>query len=541
MKKISIITVLIMVLLLPKPVFSAEVNLRIRVGFGGYAVPGTLTPVLIEINRFITNGRLEIVHPSETASYSIIDSFPINNSKKIETSVFVNENINDLKIRLISGKQTLLETRLNSKIKLFPGNLILTVKAPSATQQLIEKSLLPAETVLVVPIRLTDLPGAALNYDGVSGLVLSDPGPVLKPLQVQALKTWLAGGGRMALGATRSGQDSLLSILGINLENRERSFYPMGFGGITVFRSGFNDLKQNAADWRELLNLKPYTELSRLMVGRLFPDFKVASAPDSAEQSSKAASYLTIVLILWTVSGLLIIVPTKHNRVLFLICAALLWTVFAFPIGNWLGGIWNRGAEIHCRNLVLPETGSMLADVKVRFNRAYFGKTINFKSSPWGGNVLIGEAGHGTIKPGSRVQAFTWSRCLDKTEAIVKSVGPGWVNINGCFPLQSRFAREINRMALAGKFGSEFETVIWDGKSFYRGRVLQTADGWKEIAQPPDWLRDETEWLANLKRFSPGTVWLIGRGYLSDVKIRIEKGVFSGELWASPLPEGAIK
>lgn len=543
MRKISRLTVLIMILLLSGPVFGAEVRIKTRVGINGYAVPGTLTPVLIEINRAVTNGRLEIVGSNETASYTIINSISINNLKRIETSVFVNENIKELKVRLFSGKQKLMETGLNHQIKLFPGNLILAFKAPSATQQLIEKALLPSESTLVVPIGIADLPGIVLSYDGVGGLILSDPGPVLKPLQIKALKAWLAQGGRMALGAVRSGEDSLLSMLGIDPDNTDRKFYAIGFGGITAFRNGFSDLKLDAAEWRELLNLKPYTEVSRIMAGRFFPDFNAVSAQDSTEQSSEALSYLTIILILWVVSGLLVIVATKRNRVLFLSCAALFWLVAAFPIGNWLGGIWNRGAEIHCHNLILPETGLMLTSVKARFNRFYTGKTINFQSSPWGGKIRIGEAGHGIVKPGSKKKTFTWSNYSDRTETevIVKSAGANWVSFNGCYPLKDFYSDGIYPIGSVRTPGAGSETVIWDGKDFYKNWFSQISEGWEKMGHPPVWLRNETEWLNNLKRFSPGTIWLLGRGSLSDVKIKIENNVFPGELWAFPLPEGALK
>lgn len=347
----------------------------------------------------------------------------------------------------------------------------------------------------------------------------------------------------MALGATRSGEDSLLFMLGIEPDNTDWKFYSIGFGGITAFRNGFNDLKLDAAEWRELLNLKPYTEISRIMVGRFFPGFKDASAQDSTEQSSRAVSYLAIILILWAVSGLLVIVATKRNRALFLICAALLWLGAAFPIGSWLGGIWNRGAEIHCYNLILPETDSMLIDVKVRFNQSYSGKTINFKSSPWGGKIRIGEAGHGIVKPGSEKKAFTWSNHsgLTGTETIVKSVGSNWVNISGCYSLKDFDAKGMNRIEPFRWLGSGPETVIWDGKDFYKKGFSQVNEDWEKIGQPPVWLRNETEWLNNLKRLSPGTIWLMGRGSLPDVKIKIENSVFPGELWAAPLPEGALK
>ncbi len=542
MKKIPMtITALIAALLSIQPGFGAEVNLRTRFGFNGYAVPGTLMPMSVEINRTIVNGRLEIVSPGESGSYSIIDSFPIHNSKRIETSVFVNENINDLRIRLISGKQVLLNTKLNSKVKLFPGNLILAIKVTASAQQFIERALLPIEPVLVVPTQVTDLPGVALNYDGISGLVLSDPGSVLKPLQVQALKVWLTGGGRMVLGSVRSGNDSLLSMLAIDPEKSEQSFYPIGFGGITVLPSGFNDSKQNDFNWQGILNLKPYTETSRLMINRLFPDFKANSSSDSSELSSKAASYLALVLILWVISGLIITILTKHNRILFLIGASLLWTVAAFPIGNWLAGVWHRGAEIHTRHIILPKAGCVLTDVKVRFNRSMSGKTINFKSSPWGGKVSIGEVSYGTVKTKSKSKNFTWSHRLNQAKTIVKSAGPGWVCISGWFPLETYYKGIFNEVDFARNLGNDSDTVIWDGKHFYRSWAFQAASSSDEITQIPYWLCEEHEWLNKLHRFSPETVWLIGYGHLSDIIIKFENSVYSGELWALPLPEGVRK
>lgn len=543
MKKLPIILFMIVVALVPaKPASGAEVNLRTKVGFNGYATPGTLTPVLIEINRTVANGRLEIVSVNEKGIGYIAESFPVGNSKRVEASVFVKQNINDLKIRLFSGRQVLFDTGLSSKTKLFPGNLILTVKAPASVQQSIEQALLPIEPVLAISTQVDNLPGTALNYDGVSGLVLSDPGSVLKPLQVQALKTWLSGGGRMALGAVRFGAESLLSMLEIDAENSEQHFYPIGFGGITVFRGGFSDLKLTESDWQNLLNLQPFTEVSRLRVNRIFPEFKEGGASDSAEISSKAASYLAIVIILWVISGLIIIIPLKNSRVFFLVCAALLWTISAFPIGNQLADLWNRGAEIHSHNIILPETGLMLSDVKIRFNQSNSGTMINFKSSPWGGKVFIGEINYGTVKPKSPAEIFVWTHNLNQAKTIVKNVGPGWVNINGWLPLKKNYlSGNKDEAGTIRKLSFETDTVLWDGQSFYRTEEYDAAGDWRETTNLPAWLRGEEEWLAKLSLFSPKTVWLIGRGPLSDLAVKIEKSVFTGEVWAAALPKGAPK
>lgn len=542
MKKILTILIAISSFLLStQPGLGAEVYLSARVGFGGYVVPGALTPVLVDINRTVTGGRLEIISPSDTGAFSIIDSFPVQNSKRIEASIYINENVNGLKIRLISGEQILVETGLNPEPKIFPGNLILAVKVPASTQHVIECALLPKEPVLVTPVQLGELPGTALNYDGVSGLALTDPGPVLSPAQVQALKAWLAGGGRMVLGAARSNRDSLLSALGIDSEDSDRSFYQIGFGGITTLRREFNDLKLNANEWQGLLNLGPFTTISWPRVNGLFPKLKANSSIDSRREPSKAASYLTMILILWIISGLAIVIPAKRSRVSLLICFTLLWTIAAFPIGNWLAGFWNRGAEIHSRTIIFPESGWMLTNVKVQLTSLNKGKTEYFKSSPWGGRVSLGKDNHGIIEAGSRSREFVWEHRLSFSQAAVKIAGPGWVNASAWFPLKRKYSGKIGEItALKTMFGQE--TVVWDGKEFYmsQGFSLPGKQG-EKIEQIPDWLQEENEWLTILNRFNPGSPWLIGHGSLPDIDFKIENNGYSESLWALPLSKGAQK
>ncbi len=541
MKKIlTILIAIIAAWLSVQPGLGAGVTLNARVGFGGYLVPGAVMPVMVEMNRTVADGRLEIIGKDQTGAFSIIHRFPVQNSKRVEASVFINETYHALKLRLISGPDLLIETKLAPELKIFPGNLVLTVQTPASAQQAIERALLPAEPVLVVPLGIADLPGTALNYDGVSGLALSDPGPVLTPIQIGALKAWLAIGGRMVLGGVRSGQNSLLAALGIDAIDRWQSFYAVGFGGITVFREEFADLKQEASQWQGLLNLKPYSDLSRLRINRIFPGFKTAPWRNPSEQSSQAVLYLAMILILWVISGLAIVVPAKRSRLVLLVCFTLLWTGAAFPVGNWLTGLWRRGAEIHSRTILLPEVGWMLTDVKVRLTRFQSGRSVNFQASPWGGRVGLGEGDYGTVKARNQLGVFTWSHGLSRSNTVVKTAAPGLVNLNGWFPNTS-ITKGINRRELAQLAGPNTEAVIWDGRDFYRALIFFIKNGRVKLEQPPEWLLEENEWLERLSRFSPDTVWLIGSGPLPDLVVKIEKGVFPGGLWALPLLEEVQK
>ncbi len=542
MKKILVILItVIFSLLSAKPGIGAEVYLRISVGFGGYVVPGALMPVLVEINQTVAAGRLEIINPGEAGAFSIIDSFPVENSKRVEASVFINENVNGLKIKLISGEEILVETGLNPEAKIFPGNLVLAVKVPASEQHAIERALLPNEPVLVAPVRIGDLPGTALNYDGVSGLALTDPGPVLTPAQVQALKVWLAGGGRMVLGAVRPGQDSLLSALGIDLEDSEQNFFQFGFGGITLLRHEFNDLKQGAKEWQGLLNLEPFTKKSRLMVNGLFPEFKTNLAKGLKREPSKTASYLAMILILWLITGLAIVIPVKRRRMSLLLCFSLLWITAAFPIGNWLAGIWNRGAEVQIRTIIFPEHGWMLTDARVRLESLSGGKTEYLKSSPWGGRVLLGNGNLGTVRVKNQPNEFLWEHSLSSPQAVPKTAGPGWVNLNGWFPIKRQYSGKSSAISVF-KTGFSSEAVVWDGQNLYTARDFPQSSGQGEkIEQIPEWLREENEWLSKLNQFNPGSFWLIGCGSLSDIAFKIDNNDFRGGLWALPLSKGALK
>lgn len=540
MRKISIVLItMILACLSVRPVLGATVSLKLKAGFGGYLVPGTVMPVVVELNRPVPAGQLEIISSTQEGAFSIIDSFPAQNWKRIEASVFIKEN-SLLKVRLFSGEKMLVETGLDPETKIFPGNLVLAVKPQASVEQAIERALLPAEPVLVMPVEIADLPGAPLNYDGVSGIILSDPGPVFNPLQVQALKVWLAGGGRLVLDGVRSGPNSLLAALGIQAADSERSYYPVGFGGITAFRDELVRLNPAPSQWRDLLNLKTYTETTRLTVNKIFPEYQAASFPKPSEGSSQAAFYLAMVLITWVVSGLLLIVPAKGNRILILVCFTLFWTGAAFPIGNWLAGAWNRGAEVQSRAILLPE-GWMLTDVKVRFTPFKTVKSINLQPSPWGGRVFLGEESYGMLKGRDRTPVFSWNHSLSQSKTAVKDAAPGFAGFNGWFFNPALNHEGLNRLELEEFFRPTGEAVIWNGRGYYRARDFLSKGDWEAIEEPPVWLLEENNWLTRLNRVNPGKTWLIGRGSLPGRVLKIEKKGFNIGLWALPVPEEVRK
>ncbi|MGE5604710.1 MAG: hypothetical protein ACM3YE_03350, partial [Bacteroidota bacterium] len=478
MKKIPIMMMAMIVACMAAcPVYGATVLLNSRAGFGGYLVPGTAMPVVVEINRPIAAGRLEIINSDQAGTFSIINSFPVQNWKRVEASVFINEGSNAIKVRLFSGEKLLVETGLNPEMKLFPGNLVLAINMPASAQQAIERALLPAESVLVAPVDIADLPGTPLNYDGVNGLVLSDPGPVFTPVQVQALKAWLAGGGRIVLGRVRPGQDSLLTALGIRTANKEQSFYPIGFGGVTALQ---DELALTASQWRNLLNLKPYPEITRLTVNRIFPEYQSALSSKSPTRSSKAALYLTLVLISWVISGLLITIPAKGGRILMLVCFTLLWTGAAFPVGNWLAGTWHRGAEIQSRTILLPE-GGMLTDVKLKFTPFKILQSINLQASPWGGRVSLGSGNNGKIKLRDPARAFTWFHGSNQSQTLVQKADLGFANLTGWFPNTSLNHEDLNWMELYQSLGPNGEELIWNGRNCYRAADVLLRGDWEPM------------------------------------------------------------
>ena len=223
-----------------------------------------------------------------------------------------------------------------------------------------------------------------------------------------------------------------------------------------------------------------------------------------------------------------------------LVCFTLLWTGAAFPVGNWLAGIWNRGAEIQSRTILLPE-GWMLTDVKVRFAPFKIVNSINLQPSPWGGRIFIGDESYGMLKGRDQRGAFSWRHSLSQSKTSVRDGVPGFACFNGWFPNPSLNQAGLNRTKAEKIIRPNGEAVIWDERGYYRAGDFLIRGDWEEIEEPPDWLLRENNWLTRLNRVNPGKAWLIGRGPLPGGVSKIEQKDFTGGIWAAPLPEEVRK
>src|SRR4030042_3118712 len=174
-------------------IYPENQQFEIKYGFGGYSVPGYWAPLYIKVNQEIKSGRIEIERKNNSNTFSK-EIFPCSKNNTIECPILFDENISSIIIRLFSYNELLIERTINIDEKIFPGHIILTNGMNSKIQQSIAHSLFPEEPIQVVPINLEDLPSVGFNYDSISALVISDPGILLTPSQINALKYWIAGG-----------------------------------------------------------------------------------------------------------------------------------------------------------------------------------------------------------------------------------------------------------------------------------------------------------------------------------------------------------
>ena len=190
---------------------AAGVVLSVTAGYEGYVVPGRWTPLTIEVtgtmDGWVQVARLHQGLPVVTEEYRCRVE---DETRRLLIPVFVEETGSRLEVRLVEGGKVLGRVEVDLLAKVFPGHLILTVNLPAWHRQTppqhgvgpVLSSARGQEPVLVIPVEFSALPGSALAYDGVSALVVNGDLAVLNPLQAQALRAWLAGGGSLLLFPT---------------------------------------------------------------------------------------------------------------------------------------------------------------------------------------------------------------------------------------------------------------------------------------------------------------------------------------------------
>lgn len=528
------------------PLNAAGIQIVTVLGYNGYIIPEHWVPLQIQLKGMNeSSARIEIIREDQTGALpQRVESFLLHGVNRAELPVFAAEDTKSIKVRVLAGNQLLAEQILDMKSKVFPGHLVLTANIPAIETQSIEQSLLPIEPVMAVPISIHDLPNMGLNYDGVSCLVLNDPEPVLNPAQLKALRYWLAGGGKMVvLGAA---QDMILSALGVRpvdpvkdssdilkadipITDIPITDIPLGLGNIRIIRNHFpeNMPGGNIGIWQKWLALKPYHETARLAVVHCFLN-------EPWGQENKKPNYpfsgIAIILTIWMVVALCIIWRRPKNLLVSFLIFTLVSAGLMIPLAGYLTAIWRRGALIHSRAVILPESGMLLeSNIQLKPSQG---------ASPWGTEIKLGREEQGRINSRGRKDS-AWNHGTAYSLYSVYAWDTTMLQLMGAFPDVSVVPDPI-RASLRKRdqriIPVTTQTVLWDGKQW---RVLKrTKNGGRQWAiqeEAPAWLKDDESWLRKLQSLWPGTAWLCGRSVLpTPLQLQIQTGASPEVYWAMP-------
>lgn len=545
---------------------AAVPELSTDLGYGGYLIPGRWMPLRVQVRNAPENARLEIYKLSEDQASLAAESYPCRGDCRIESALFIDNDFTGVRLRLLAGTEVLAVQKLE-RTKIFPGHLILTLDLPLALEKTIETVLLPREPVLVVPLSLTDLPGSELNYNGVSRLILVDPGPVLNPVQLQAVRHWLAEGGHLILCASPTAKEGLAGEI---LERTEPpptlkssgKVVRIGLGSITILPATADEILQSnqAGIWQKILQLLPYGESAPISVTDSFMngDDPVRGTVPLPQK----IPLLTWSLTGWSVLALLTLWFTKRKSLsfcpLYLLILAMIFTVAAFPTGRLIGGIWQRGAVSHIRMVFIPGSASPLVNATIRLPQTG-GLTLGIgRFSPWGVTVST-PMESGRIEPARKLavwrhsgpipQYFVGSSGNRSLKLVGRPDGTGNVSTRaprlgdqaslqeGTIPL---FDSAAAALTWVESQGTVTRVAMCRGDQWYLRRDGTTVgqELWRAVGEVPDWGKGEVAWLSKITGIDPRQGWLVGLAAFPGLDLRIQGGRIASACWAIPFSGG---
>lgn len=510
---------------------------EIKYGFGGYSVPGYWAPLYIKINQNIKSGRIEIERKNNSNIFSK-EIFPCSKNNTIECPVLFDENIASIVIRLYSYNELLIERTINIDEKIFPGHIILTNGMNSMIQQSIARSLFPEEPVQVISINLEDLPTVGINYDCVTALVISDPGILLNPSQLNALKYWISGGGQIVVFDLLSESNTILNKLGGEvLSSNKYKVIGSGYGKIFGFNEDAesSDIGFKSSEWQKLLELKPYGQNPRLTAS------KILKSEENIVRVKFNYSFLrTIILICtfsWAIMFFLILFFKKKNILILSIFTIISFIIF-IPFGNVLKKKWQGGSAYHNRMIILPGNNGFLINSRIWFPNLYSndfylkGIDINFGVSEKAilnprtrnSSILV----HNINKPGYILkrgandsieivayQSFNNIENKFLKNILLKNDFKKILDIKGI-----DFQQKENLVLVKGK-NRDLEWWVWDIINYK----------WKKEKDSPEWLNNDLEWITSLKKNRIDADLLIGFDNINGLNITLQDESCTGTLW----------
>jgi hypothetical protein len=518
--------------------FGATPPLGLEFGFDGYAVPERWVPLRIVSSLSEQGARVELLRLSAEGQASAPETWPLVEGLGLECPVMVDASARRLRIRILARGVTLAEAELDTRRKLFPGHLVLLVGMDQSARRAVGEALLPAEPILALSLEQEALPAAALDYDAISALVLRPRGKSLSPAQDEALKAWLASGGRLVLVDGAPAPSAFLGTLLDSDSAREGRAARFGHGGVFLLSASAASAADGAA-WKDYLGIRPYEAGGRLAAGRGF-----ASADTAAPQPLEAFELdLGILPFVAAWAALLLLVSFSRRRpVLPLLLLSLLAGVAALVGGRIL--LEDRRGETQARTrlILLPEGSGAWAELAVLPRPlADFSALESLRLEP-SARISYGQAESGGFGPGG---ASRWAH--DSVRSLLSlrrgggSAASGGMVFAGFIPPRFLAESEAARLAEAVEQAGWQADIPPDGHLAWLGSFPETAwwerreGAWRRLEYPPTWLEGEAPWLLRVADTAGEGGFLVGRGEFPSLPFLLDGVARPEAIWALPI------
>lgn len=523
-------------------------------GFGGLAAPGRWNPLRVSCGGELEGGLIELERRAEDGAILSVETFPYAAGRTVECPVFLDDGLDALELRLKAGGELLSEEGVPLRARTFPGHIVLASGLSPVVQAALGRLLLPREPVQVVSVKTDELPVEGLDYDGVSALVLRDPGRSLSPARVEAMLGWLGGGGSLALIGEASLADSLASAFldpsrameSLPFVTPSRGKAPslavatLGAGRIAMVSGDPGSLPPGDAEafWSAALGLRPFERSERLAPGLVMPPpryltVQVASA--EAKDSRALAFYLPFAALIVLMASRK---PGRSRLVALASAAALAAALVAAPLLDRAG---RREARASARVLVLPGGTGLLEGFALRSPFYPQGEPLGPLLSRRPVAVGAEEGGSGVLDGRSPA---AWSHGSGRPVAALRETGPDSLVLMAC-------------VAAGGQAGKDFPALIYalrdaeaegslprlprDAKAAYvepGGLAWRLWDGrastWDRVAEAPAWLGLDESWVSGLCASFPRRGFVVGLSPASPLGFTVMGDRVGDLVWASP-------
>jgi len=474
---------------------------RLSFGYESYSFAGSWVPLFLTLKDPLPGGRLEIVRGGEQKPSSI-ESYELTHSGQYEFPIFIDEKVPSFNVKIYSSGMLLAEQTFHPTDRLFSGHAILVSAVPAIIRLSLSRMLYPEEPVLVLPVLPQGLPVSALSYDGITSLVLSDPGPVLSPPQISAMGEWLALGGSVVLLDPLKGHSSMLEQL--------NSYFPLtgtdserhaGLGTVHLVYTETVDRKALASGnfWKDKLHIVSFRKTHRLRPGLIFGKrFDVFQDGTEQNPMNKFIAYIVVCWIALLAGCGFFLKKKCLPAGMAVIC---LLSVFIFFQKNSISEVWTRGISIHMRELLLPQNGGTLASLNLYTQDPSDTSVLIRKVSPYasGFSYISFDSKDKGIMRFSPDPFLEWFHTGAEPGLVFDSSDSRTLRLTGFLPAlpDGRIKEEV-----LAKLRQENGIAVW--------QIPADGGTWKESQNPPPEIAQDVDWILHVSDAMPDLEWFMG-------------------------------